>query len=166
MKVVNEKGKLFGIINPVDLLIILAILAVVGAVGFKILAKPVSDAVAPKSNMIVTMRIRGAMPSLVDSTKQITQGTKLVSGNDYIDATVETVSVEPYLYTVANAQGVTVNSNDPVKKDIIITVKSSGSPDSAVLKIGNQEVRTGRGFIFKTNTVEINATIESVSFNG
>lgn len=167
MKVVNEKGKLFGIINPVDLLIVLAIIAVVAAVGVKFLKAPVEAAVAPKKDMYVTLRIRGAMPSLVDAVSQIQQGTKLVAGNDYVaDTAIESVSVEPYVYTVANDQGVTVSSTDPMKQDIVVVVKSSGSPDSPVLKIGNQEVRTGRGFTFKTNLVEVNATIESVKFDG
>lgn len=167
MKVVNEKGKLFGIINPVDLLIVLAIIAVVAAVGVKFLKAPVAAVVSNKEDMYVTLRIRGAMPSLVDAVSQIQPGTKLVAGNDYIsDAAIESVTVEPYVYTVANDQGVTVNSTDPMKKDVLVVVKSSASPDSAVLKIGNQEIRAGRGFTFKTNLVEVNATIESVKFNG
>lgn len=167
MKVVNEKGKLFGIINPVDLVVILAIIAVIAAVGVKFLKEPVTDVISNKQDMYVTLRIRGAMPSLVNAASQIEPGTKLVSGNDYVDgAQVESVSVEPYTYTVANADGVTVNSTDPVRQDILVVIKSSASPDSAVLKIGNQEIRTGRGFTFKTNLVEVNSTIESVTFNG
>ena len=167
MKVVNEKGKLFGIINPVDLIIVLAIIAVVAAVGVKFLKAPVEAVVSNKEDMYVTLRVRGAMPSLVDAINQIKPGTKLVAGNDYIaDTSVESVRVEPYVYTVADAKGTTVNSTDPMKKDVLVVLKSSASPDAAVIKIGNQEIRTGRGFIFKTNLVEVNATIESVKFNG
>ncbi|MEG2857417.1 MAG: DUF4330 domain-containing protein, partial [Clostridia bacterium] len=86
MKVVNEKGKLFGIINPVDLLIVIALVLVVFAVGYKFLAKPVASVVAPKSGMEVTLRVRGAMPTLVEQMNTAAKpGTKLVAGNDYID---------------------------------------------------------------------------------
>ena len=167
MKTINEKGKLFGIINPVDLIVILAVVALVAAVGIKFLRAPVEAAVSPKQEMQVTLRVRGAMPSLVEATKQIQEGAKLVAGNDYVsDASVVSVNFEDYVYTVANDNGVTVETTDPIKKDIVIVIKGVGSPSDAILKIGNQEVRTGRGFIFKTNTVEVNTTIESVIFNG
>ena len=167
MKIVNEKGKLFGIINPIDLIVVLAIIAVIAAVGVKFLRAPVEAVVAPKQEMEVTLRVRGAMPSLVEATSAIQPGTKLIAGNDYIsDASVVSVKIEDYVYTIADDKGVTVETVDPMKKDIIIVIKGTGSPTDAILKIGNQEVRTGRGFIFKTNTVEVNTNIDAVIFNG
>lgn len=167
MKIVNEKGKLFGIINPIDLIVIIAIIAIIAAVGVKFLRAPVEAVVAPKQEMEVTLRVRGAMPSLVEATKAIEPGTKLIAGNDYIsDASVVSVSIEPYVYTIADDKGITVETTDPMKSDIVIVIKGTGSPTDAILKIGNQEVRTGRGFIFKTNTVEVNTTIDAVIFNG
>lgn len=167
MKIVNEKGKLFGIINPVDLIVILAIIALVFALGVKFLRAPVEAVVSDKQEMEITLRVRGAMPSLVTATTAIEPGTKLVAGNDYVaDASVVSVAVEDYVYTIADDKGVTVETVDPMKKDLVIVIKGIGSPSDAILKVGNQEVRTGRGFIFKTNTVEVNTTIDSVIFNG
>ena len=167
MKIVNEKGKLFGIINPVDLIVILAVVAIVAAVGVKFLRAPVEAVVSERQEMEVTLRVRGAMPSLVDAACAIEPGTRLIAGNDYIaGASVVSVSAEDYVYTIADDKGVTVESVDPMKKDLVIVIKGSGSPADAILKIGNQEVRTGRGFIFKTNTIEVNTTIDAVIFNG
>ncbi len=167
MKVINEKGKLFGIINPVDLLIVLAILAVIAAACVKFLKEPVQAVTSTKQDMYVTLRIRGAMPSLADAVLQIQPGEKLVAGNDYIaGAEIISVAAEPYIYSVATADGATVSSTDPTKQDVLVVIKSSATPDNPVLKIGNQEIRAGRGFIFKTNLVEVNATIESVRFDG
>ena len=167
MKLVNEKGKLFGIINPIDLIVLIAIVAVIAAFGIKAVKEPASAVVTEKPDMYVTLRVRGAMPSLVEATQNIEQGTLLVAGNDFVSgATVESVSVEPYVYTGETAEGVSVLCTDPMKSDVLITIKSKASPTDAIIKIGNQEVRTGRGFIFKTNLVEVNTTIESVTFNG
>ena len=41
MKIINEKGKLFGIINVVDLLVLVAAIAVVAGVGYKLFAKQI-----------------------------------------------------------------------------------------------------------------------------
>lgn len=37
MKIINEKGKLFGVINIVDLLVVLAVIAVAAGIGYKLL---------------------------------------------------------------------------------------------------------------------------------
>ncbi len=167
MKIINEKGKLFGIINPVDLIILLAIIAVVAAFGIKTLKEPVQAVVVEKPDMYVTLRVRGAMPSLIEACKAIEKDSRLVAGNSYVnDATVQSVAIEDYIYTGETAEGVSVLCNDPMKKDILIVVKSKASPNDPVIKMGNQEIRTGRGFIFKTNLVEVNTTIESVKFDG
>ena len=167
MKIINEKGKLFGIINPIDLIVVLAIIAVIAAFAVKTLKEPVQAVVTKNPDMYVTLRVRGALPSLVTACENIEKGERLVAGNGFVNAaTVQEVRIEPYLYTAENAEGVSVACNDPLKKDILIVIKSSASPDAPVIKMGNQEVRTGRGFIFKTNLVEVNSTIESVEFDG
>ena len=38
MKIINEKGKLFGVINIVDLLVVLAVIAVAAGIGYKLFA--------------------------------------------------------------------------------------------------------------------------------
>jgi len=170
MKIINEKGKLFGIINPIDLIVVLALIVVVVAVAVKALPSGSTDLVENDDDVVpmeVTLRIRGAMPSLVDAMNGIEPGTNLVAGVDFVEeATVESITIEPYAYTVTNSDGVCVETIDPVKKDIVIVIASEGVPSDPVHKIATQEVRAGRGFTFKTNMVEVNSTIESVIFNG
>ena len=166
MKLVNEKGKLFGIINLVDLLILIAILLAAGAVGYKMLSQPVTQAIAPEKEAEVVVRVRGAMPYFVEQVETITEGEKLIAGNDYVNGTVKSVDVVPYVITTTTADGPIVQVTDPIKKDILITITSSGNPDAPIFKIGNQEVRAGRGFTFKTKRVEVESIVESVKFNG
>lgn len=166
MKIINEKGKLFGLINIVDLIIIIALLAVIGAVGVKLLAKPVGETISPKSEMIVTMRVRGAMLYFTDEIMKIEPGEKLVAGNSYVDGEVVSIERVPYEVLTTTDDGRIVKAVDPEREDIIITVKAKENKNSPTLKIGNQDVRIGRSFIFKTQTFEISATIETVTFNG
>ena len=166
MKIVNEKGKLFGGINLVDLLIVIALLLAIAAVGYKVLAKPVTAAVAPEQKATVVMRVRGCMPYLADELLTVQPGDKLVAGNDFVDAQVEAVEAVPYIVTATTATGSVVASEDPIKKDVMFTVSCTGNPDAPVFKIGNQEARAGRGFTFKTKRVEIEAIVETVRFDG
>ena len=167
MKLIDEKGKLFGLINIIDLIIVLCIALVAVAAAYKFAAPAATDVIAPKSDMVVTMRVRGSMGYLDREVKKLTPGTRLVAGSGYV-ADAEVVSVEsvPYRITTPTDDGRLVGANDPEKTDLIITVKAKQSKTDPILKIGNQEVRIGRGFIFKTQTVEVNAIIETVEFNG
>ena len=50
MKIINEKGKLFGIINLVDLLVLLLVIAVVAVVGIKLFGTKAVEVVSSKSD--------------------------------------------------------------------------------------------------------------------
>lgn len=165
MKIINEKGKLFGLINIVDLLVLLAAIAVIGGIGWKLFAPAVKEAASPEVTMITTMRVRGATPFLVKEFERNDQtGKSLVAGNAYVPATVESISVTDYVQQVTTADGRIVDALDPSKKDIMLVVKSKVTKDTPTPKIGTQEVRAGRTFTFKTNDIETIANIESVNF--
>ena len=123
MKLVNEKGKLFGIINIVDLIVLLCIIIVAAGVLYKFAAPAASNVIAPKSDMYVTMRVRGAMYYLDAEVTKLTPGTRLIAGSDYI-ADAEVVSVEsvPYLSAAETDKGEFVTASDPQKSDLIISV--------------------------------------------
>ena len=48
MKIINEKGKLFGLINIVDLLVLIAAVAVAAGVGYKLFAPQIKESVQPQ----------------------------------------------------------------------------------------------------------------------
>ena len=66
MKIINEKGKLFGVINVVDLLVLLAAIAVIAGVGYKLFAPQIASVAARQVPMTVTVRVLGATPFLVE----------------------------------------------------------------------------------------------------
>lgn len=166
MKLVNEKGKLFGIINVIDLAILLVIALVAVAAVYKFAAPAASEVIAPKSDMTVTMRVRGAMDYLTAEVMKLEPGERLIAGSNYVDAEVVSVESIPYLSAATSAEGQFVTAADPQKSDLLITIRSKQSKTDPILKVGTQEVRIGRGFIFKTQTVEVNAIIEKVEFDG
>ena len=73
MKIINEKGKLFGIINVVDLLVLVAAIAVVAGVGYKLFAKQIKEVASPQVSLTMTVRVRGATPFLVNEVQRNSQ---------------------------------------------------------------------------------------------
>ncbi len=166
MKIVNEKGKLFGIINVVDLICLIIALLLALGVGWKILGPKVQESVAPTTTMTTTFRIRGTYDYMLRELERIDLvGQRLLMGTGYVDATVTSVNYEPYTVQLPTDDGRIVDAVDPIRKDVIITVESEVASGTPILKIGTQEVRAGRTFTFKTRTFETNAIIDSVAVN-
>ncbi|MEA4824193.1 MAG: DUF4330 domain-containing protein [Clostridiaceae bacterium] len=164
MKIINEKGKLFGIINLVDLVCLLLVLLVAAGVGWKLLGPKVEEAVAPTTTMTSTFRIRGAYDyTLKWLEKNDLVGEKLVMGTGYIDGTkIIDVSYESYITQDMAADGTPVEVEYSTRRDVLITVESPVAKNAAILKIGTQEVRAGRTFILKTRTFEMSVLVDSV----
>ena len=97
MKIINEKGKLFGIINVVDLLVLVAAIAVVAGVGYKLFAKQIKEVASPQVSLTMTVRVRGATPFLVNEVQRNSQvGKSLVNGNSYVNAQITDMKIEDY----------------------------------------------------------------------
>ncbi len=163
MKIVNEKGKLFGIINIVDLLVILAVIAVIAGVGSKVLSTRIEEEAKEKVELTFVGRVRGVNAFIVENILSNDQtGKQMVSGDEYVDATIESVEVEDFIQQVVTEDGRLVNAVDPSKKDIVFTMKGVVDKDTPVKKIGVQEIRVGRGFFIKTDDLELSSTISSL----
>ena len=161
MKIINEKGKLFGLINIVDLLVLVAAIAVVAGVGYKLFAPQIKESVQPQVELTAIVRVRGATPFLVTEVERNSQvGKQLVSGNSYVNGTIEDMKIEDYAQQVTTADGRIVTAVD--KKDIVFTIKTTVPKGTATPSIGTQEVRAGRTFIVKTNDFETSGNIDSV----
>ena len=73
MKIINEKGKLFGLINIVDLLVLIAAVAVAAGVGYKLFAPQIKESVQPQVELTAIVRVRGATPFLVTEVERNSQ---------------------------------------------------------------------------------------------
>lgn len=160
MKIINEKGKLFGIINVVDLVVLLAVICVLGAIVWQLLGSKVNDAVSDQVEMTMVVAIAGAHPDLVaEVERQDLVGEKIVTGNQYLDAYISNVWTDDYVIQAITDDGKVLDAVDPTKKDIMVEIKSKVAKGTASPKIGSQEVRAGRTYIVKTQTFECSGTI-------
>ncbi len=163
MKLVNEKGKLFGLINVVDLLIFVAVIAVAGAIAWQVLGTKVNEAVSTQVELTAEIVIVGTPPRLVDeAVRQDLVGKKLVSGNDYMNAVITDIWLEDYVIQATRDDGVIVDSKDPSKKDVVVKISTTVPKGTPSPKIGSQEIRAGRTYILKTQTFECIGTIRYV----
>ena len=162
MKLVNEKGKLFGLINVVDLIVLLAVVCVAGAILWQLAGDRVSDAVSPDAEMTVVVKVPGCHPDLVaEAERQELKGQQLISGGVLLDAYITDMWLEEYAMQLETADGRLVEAVAPVQKTICFELKSTVAKNTVTPKIGSQEVRTGMTFIVKTQTF---ATIGNIYY--
>ena len=162
MKIINEKGKLFGIINLVDLLVILFVLLVVGGVAWKIFGTQVSELVTSTKDITYTVRIRGTFDRYYDSLVANEFPQQLTTSEGYVaDAYIVDAERIQYVTQVTTDDGRIVDALDGTKIDILVTIEANVS-DTTAMKVGSQEIRTGKDHIVKTKYFEMNGNIESV----
>jgi hypothetical protein len=163
---IDKKGKLFGLVNIVDLIVVLLIVAVVAAVGYKMFssklnAKEGTTLTEDDQYCYVTVVASQVVPEIAE---QLHEGDKLVANNSFTDAEIVSVKSEAADYVGVNSEGKAVKSKHPMWKDVTCVVKEKINPNSVILKVGDQEVRVGYNFILKTQVVETNSRIRDIEF--
>lgn len=167
MKVIDEKGKLFGKINLIDLLVVLVVIAVIVGVFWKLAGDKVSDAIAPSTKTVLEYEVlcTAVQADAASSAEAIAVGQKLMSNGSLLNATVTQCTVEPYITTNVDAQGNTVAVTDQARNNVRFTIEAEIASGDLTNSVGSQEVRVGKSHIVKTTEVEITGTVTKVEIN-
>lgn len=165
MKLIDEKGKLFGKLNIVDLVVVVIIIAIVAAVVVRFTSSKLNanglNPVSEDQYCYVTAFASLQVPEVAES---LNIGDHIVAGGKYTDAEIVDIKVEPAAYVGVNSEGKAVYSEHPIWKDVTVVVKEKIDPSNITIKVGGQEARVGYSYIIKTQTVEANAKIRGVEF--
>lgn len=163
MKLIDQKGKLFGLINIIDLVVLVALIAVLGFAGYKVLGPRLNPGTgvdkSGENEVIFTVRCYEKLKSVPD---QLKKGDQLVSITSNAPAYIESVEVFPAEITSTRDDGVMVTTINPTRNDLLITVKARINTGSDLLKLGTQEIAVGKGFYVKTQTAEAYGFVEKI----
>lgn len=175
MKLINEKGKLFGIINIVDLLAALLIIFVVGAVAWKVFGDRIAaetelrnkqaqidKLAAQRIEVTYTVRCSTMRSAYYDELVDFGFPQQLAINDGPIDgAYIVDAYAEPTTAVFGDNEGEGVLTNYGDRVDIVVTIKAN-VPPSAFVTIGSQEIRVGKSHIVKTQFWEISGIIETL----
>ena len=165
MKILDRKGRLFGKINIVDLFVVLIVVLLACGLIYKKTSKSVNSAQgganAPDEYCYVTLYCNQMVPEF---SKSISIGDHMVANGKFTDATIVAVNEEPAAYVGYDDNGKAVLSQHPLWKDVTVVIKEKISPNPVIRKVGEQEVRVGYQYIFKTQKVESGAKVRRVEF--
>lgn len=153
MKIMDEKGRLFGVLNLIDLLIIM-FAAVVAAVVMMFLSANSTINKAQTENKI-TIEVRAVDKNLCDAIevdKKIYDRVQNKSLGTLVD-----VRVQPAVeYNISRETGEHVKSSVPDKYNVELDINAVSSEDLYVGKMMSVETKdfTAAGYIIKKETKE------------
>ena len=162
MKLLDEKGKLFGKVNLIDLIVVVVLVAVIAAVGWKMAGSSITEAIQSNAATIrYEVLCTEVDPAICDYAVQQV-GTQLMSNGDMIDGTITDCVIEPHIVTVLDAEGNPKQVEDPEVRNLRFTIESKVSETSNAYAVGSQELRVGKTHIVKTVMLEISGNIVSM----
>lgn len=157
MRLIDEKGKVFGIINIIDLIILLLIVLVGAGAAYKFTHKTAQGEIKTVEFEVMVPCVR---PELAEAVKV---GDKMVQGGSYTPVTVKSVDIKPGLSVNLNAQGHKVISYDPYMKDVFVVNEGKVNISSATITMGGQEIRIGKDYYVKSRDYELKGTIMKIT---
>lgn len=172
MKVIDEKGKLFGKLNLIDLLVIILIIAALVVVGVKVLGGG-EESAAPSTRLTYTVRVTAQRTELAGRIAEYVDtatGKKdqLMAGGNMLDAYIVDYWTEPSQYNKMSDGTVELFDSAAAEEaglvDVCFVIEAYVA-DTVTNEVGTQEVRLGKTHIVKTTHLEFNSgTIESCTW--
>ena len=163
MKLVDERGKLFGKLNIIDLLVILLLIVAVALIGWKVTRKDGASN-ASRTILTYTVEVEGVDQEVYEGIKAYVPGEsgigdQLMANGEMVDADVTNVTAAPHEggLTMTDVNGTTmtfpVEGDDTL--DLTFTIQAN-VVNSVTNEVGTQEVRIGKSHIVKTVHFELN----------
>ncbi len=157
MKLIDDKGKLLGLINTIDLLVILVVLLVAGGAYYKL--KGQSGGQGAAKTVTVTVIAPGIRPEMLTNVKA---GDKMVSGDSFTDFVIKEVDIKPAYMISVDSAGKRVASYDPYLKDLFVTLEGKTVISGGTIKLGGQDIKSNKEFFVKSLDYELKGLVMSV----
>lgn len=171
MKIIDEKGKLFGKLNLIDLLVVLVLIAAVLFLAFRFTRGSGSNPVTSSTKLTYTAMVSGVSPQLYEEVQRQLAATnnhdQLMASGDLLDGYVVGMTAAPHVNYQTDSNGVittSVEQGADARYDLTFTVEAN-VPNPVVNAVGTQEVRVGKAHILKTTHIEFNSTIITCEWN-
>lgn len=155
MKILDEKGRLFGIINIIDLAVLLLVLVLVAG-GIWFLSRDDAVEVGPTEVYYVTIKCASLDEEVAE---YIHVGDRLYYGKGFTDEEITEFWVEPAKIEVVRDDGTIIVTEHPELKDIYVTIKVNDSPSDPMLWIGQLHATVGKELVLKTQYIEVPGVI-------
>lgn len=163
MKIIDEKGKFLGIINFLDMTVLLIILLLIGFMFYSnFYGVTLKSIKVPKQDISVTFFISNIRDISVNAINE---------GDLFKNAETKNTLGKVIEKTVSNAQMATTDQNGnviyadiPDRYDIKVTVKGSGTVSEENIMISNETIQIGESIILESKIIRTNGIIFGIEY--
>ena len=158
MKLIDEKGKLFGKINLIDLVILVIIVGIVCALGFKLFSGHQEEVVHPveKGKVEVTILVKDVLTEVKDG---IHEGDKLIIDKNLTDIEIEKLETKNSKTIAVSEQGVINVDENPLRTDILITFSYETEISDCGIKLYEEPVKINGDIELETKNFKATAKV-------
>ena len=158
---IDEKGRLFGKINIVDLLVIIVVVILAVVLGMKLfgaggaLAGP-----GAATKLTYTVRVNGVQPAVYEDIQKWIPGDPLMASGSLLPGQVLAVEAQPHdaVVTLDTTDGALELPLEEGLLDLTFTIEVDVT-NLITNEVGTQEVRIGKSHIVKTQHFELSGGI-------
>lgn len=169
MKLFDARGRLFGRVNLLDLLIVLALVAALVFGVPRLLGGQSGGGGAPGLKLTYTVRVNtvdktifGAVSRFVD--RDLDKSDQLMLLGALVDGRVVDAYAVPHMNYSMDSTGivrVSEEQGEDARLDVFFVIESTVQ-NTTTRQIGDQEIRTGRAYLVRTAHFELMGAIVSV----
>jgi hypothetical protein len=154
----DERGRILGKVNVVDILVLLVIIAVVAFAVVRLTGA--SSEIVP---LKVTYTVEGVRQLTVDAIQDVVDvnGTVRDEGGTVLGK-VDSIEVTPTEVEYMTPQGQPEAFDSPIFNDVKIIVRGEGSKSGETLRIGSVPMRVGRKITLIGSGFEVQSVIWKV----
>ncbi len=155
MKIIDEKGRLFKLINIVDLLVIIAIILVIGGV-FYALSNSGAITVAPKEYYVATVKCKQVTQSVADN---LNYDDQIVYNNTFVNGHVLSNEVVSAQIEMLNSDNQLILVDHPELLDMTVDIVIEVDQGAKFVLLGKYQVNIGKELVVKTARVEVEGIV-------
>lgn len=157
LRLVDDKGRLLGLINVIDLLALLLVVAVIARFGAGLLLKEGPNPEKEKQPVEVLVLIEAVRQASVNA---IQVGDQVIeTKTNFPLGEITETRVEPAKIFKQLTDGTFVEQESSSRFDVWVTVTGPGRVNPNVIMLGNQEVRVGTSLNIRSNRWAVIATV-------
>ena len=159
MRLFDEKGRLFGFINIIDLGLLFAVLLVIAGVGYRYGLRPYMETKPQGETKILTAVVLcEAVPPATEEALKI--GDRLYyDTSGFTDRTISSVTKSPAQIQTVTSDGLLAFNDHPFLVDLIVEVEIPMSANTSIIMAGPHQVNIGKKFFMKTHRVEVEGIV-------
>lgn len=157
MKLIDEKGRIFGKINILDFIAIVLVLFLIVLTSFKVFNKNIID--LSSNDEMIKVEVKASVIMDKGYFDVIKVGDKLGETKDYLDAVVKDVEILTVNIIEEDDDGNCTSVENPLTQKAIITFEATLPYKNNIYEFGRQELRQGKMFFLESDLYRYRAQI-------